>query len=76
MLSFLRAHRRLLVTVVLSALFAMLGLVAFLGLQIHTQGPHHGGAVLRWAFFLGALAACLGVLRAGAWLLDSSSVVE
>jgi hypothetical protein len=72
LLPFLRAHPRLLITAVLAALVAMLGLVAFFGLQLQAAAHSQGGAPLEWAAFLGSLAACLGVLRAGAHLLDLS----
>ncbi len=68
----LRSQPTLLSTVVLASFFLMLGIVAFLGLQVHAPARSRMEEVLEWVAFLGAIAACLGLLRTGARLVEEA----
>jgi hypothetical protein len=72
LLRFLRSRPRLASTVVLAALVPMIALVAYWGLQVHAPARSRGEAVIEWVAFLGSMAACLWLLKAGAQLLDPS----
>lgn len=68
----LRSRPTLLSTAILGAFFLMLGIVAFLGLQVHAPARSRMEEVLEWVAFLGAIAACLGLLRSGARLIEEA----